>query len=175
MVIHELVTNAAKHGALSSPDGSVSVSWDWSSVNAAEVLAITWNELGGPPIAAPVQSGYGSSLIRDLIPYELGGSVDLTFPSDGACCKIEIPLGAGVKILGEDTLRSAIVDDDAFSTGIRKFFRMLRITAQQEIKKAACNADARRKLTGTTLPAKAVVTIGGIDLKFELDGHIELT
>jgi PAS domain S-box-containing protein len=90
MVIHELVTNAAKHGALSSPDGRVSVSWD--RTDAAAILTITWRELDGPPITAPVQSGYGLSLIRDLIPHELGGTVDLTFPSDGACCKIEIPL-----------------------------------------------------------------------------------
>jgi PAS domain S-box-containing protein len=91
MVIHELVTNAAKHGALSSPDGRVSVSWDRTGADAAAILTITWRELGGPPIAAPVKSGYGSSLIRDLIPHELGGTVDLIFPSDGACCKIVIP------------------------------------------------------------------------------------
>ncbi len=92
MVIHELVTNAAKHGALSSPDGRVLVSWDRTCADAAAVLTISWRELGGPPIAAPVQSGYGSNLIRDLIPHELGGTVDLVFASDGACCKIEIPL-----------------------------------------------------------------------------------
>jgi PAS domain S-box-containing protein len=92
MVIHELVTNAAKHGALSSPNGRVSVSWDRTGTDAAAILTIAWRELGGPAIAAPVQSGYGSSLIRDLIPHELGGTVDLVFASDGTCCKIEIPL-----------------------------------------------------------------------------------
>ena len=92
MVIHELVTNAAKHGALSSPDGNVSVIWDRTSINAAVVLTITWNELGGPPIVAPVQSGHGSTLIRGLIPHELGGTVDLKFQPEGACCKIEIRL-----------------------------------------------------------------------------------
>jgi len=92
MVIHELVTNAAKHGALSSPNGRVSVSWDRTGTDAAAILTIAWRELGGPAVAAPVQSGYGSSLIRDLIPHELGGTVDLVFASDGACCKIEIPL-----------------------------------------------------------------------------------
>jgi PAS domain S-box-containing protein len=92
MVIHELVTNAAKHGALSSPNGRVSVSWERNGAAATAILAITWRELGSPPIAAPVQSGYGSSLIRDLIPHELGGTVDLEFASDGVCCKIEIPL-----------------------------------------------------------------------------------
>jgi PAS domain S-box-containing protein len=92
MVIHELVTNAAKHGALSNPNGRVSVSWDRTGTDAAAVLTIAWRELGGPSIAGPIQSGYGSSLIRDLIPHELGGTVDLIFASDGACCKIAIPL-----------------------------------------------------------------------------------
>src|SRR5712671_6334083 len=92
MVVHELVTNAAKHGALSRPDGRVSVSWDRAGADAAPILTVTWRELGGPLIAAPAQSGYGSSLIRDLIPHELGGTVELVFSSDGACCKIEIPL-----------------------------------------------------------------------------------
>jgi two-component sensor histidine kinase len=93
MVIHELATNAAKYGVLSSLDGRVSVSWDRTGADAAAILTITWRELGGLPIAAPVPSGYGSSLIRDLIPHELGGTVSLVFLSDGACCKIEIPLG----------------------------------------------------------------------------------
>jgi two-component sensor histidine kinase len=65
--------------------------WDRTDADAAAILTMTWRELGGPPIAAPVQSGYGLSLIRDIIPHELGGSVELTSPSDGVCCKIEIP------------------------------------------------------------------------------------
>ena len=89
MVIHEMVTNAAKHGALSRPNGRVSVSWDRTD---GDLLTITWCEHGGPPTTASVQSGYGLSLIRDLIPHELGGAVDLTFPPDGACCKIDIRL-----------------------------------------------------------------------------------
>jgi PAS domain S-box-containing protein len=91
MVIHELVTNAAKYGALSSPAGSVSVGWDLTGADSS-VLAITWRETGGPPVTAPVHGNYGSSLIRELIPHELSGAVDLTFPSEGAHCKITIPL-----------------------------------------------------------------------------------
>jgi PAS domain S-box-containing protein len=93
MVIHELATNAAKHGALSGADGKVSVSWDCSGADRVTILTIIWREVAGSPITAPVQSGYGLSLIRDLVPHELGGAVDLTFPLEGACCKIEIPLG----------------------------------------------------------------------------------
>jgi two-component sensor histidine kinase len=56
---------------------------------------IVWRELGGPTIAAEIQSGYGTNLIRDLIPHELGGTVDLVLASDGVCCSIEFPLGRG--------------------------------------------------------------------------------
>jgi hypothetical protein len=167
------VTNAAKHGALSTPDGSVSVSWDRTGAGAVAITKITWREIGGPPIKAPVRSGYGSSLIRDLIPHELGGTVDLAFTSDGACCEIEIPLGEGAKIPREEALRRAIMDYDALNTGVRKFFKKLRVTAQREIEKAVRDT-AKRKLSGTTLPTRAVVTVGGIDLKFEIDGDIEL-
>lgn len=91
MVIHELVTNAAKYGALSNPNGSVLVRWDLSDADSA-TLVITWRELGGLAVARPVHGSYGSSLIQHLIPHEIGGTVELTFSSDGACCKIEIPL-----------------------------------------------------------------------------------
>jgi PAS domain S-box-containing protein len=91
MVLHELVTNAVKYGALSTPDGRVSVHWEHRQ-DARTLVVIEWRELGGPAIMAPIQSGYGTSLIRDLIPHELGGTVDLMFAGDGACCRVEIPV-----------------------------------------------------------------------------------
>jgi PAS domain S-box-containing protein len=90
MVIHELVTNAAKYGALSIPDGRVLV--NWSLTGPGKALVITWRELGGPSVAAPAHWSYGSSLIRDLIPHELDGLVELTFPAEGTRCEIVIPL-----------------------------------------------------------------------------------
>jgi PAS domain S-box-containing protein len=88
MVLHELVTNAAKYGALSSPSGSVSVQWEAPDGS----LSIAWRETGGPPVAASApQSGYGTSLIRDLIPHELGGKVDLEMAPEGVRCTIVIP------------------------------------------------------------------------------------
>jgi PAS domain S-box-containing protein len=93
MVLHELVTNAAKYGALSTSNGSVSVNWDKSSdERGATKVTIVWRENGGPPVAAPARTSFGSSLIRDLIPHELGGTVDLAFEPDGVSCRIEIPL-----------------------------------------------------------------------------------
>jgi two-component sensor histidine kinase len=93
MVLHELVTNAGKYGSLSTATGRVSMTWDCSrNGTAAPMLSITWREIAGPPITAPVQSGFGTSLIRDLIPHEIGGTVDLAFKPEGAFCKIEFPL-----------------------------------------------------------------------------------
>jgi hypothetical protein len=66
------------------------------------------------------------------------------------------------------------MDEDALNTSVRKFLKKLGVTAQREIEKAVRNADAKGSLSGATLPAKAVVTVGGIDLKFEIDGDIEL-
>jgi PAS domain S-box-containing protein len=94
MVLHELATNAAKYGALSIPDGQVSVNWDFrTNKAAASVLRIEWCETGGPPVAPSNHSSYGTDLIRDLIPHELGGDVDLVFAPNGVHCSIEIPLG----------------------------------------------------------------------------------
>ena len=92
MVLQELVTNAAKYGSLSTPGGRVSVSWDRRpSGDATASLMIAWREVGGPTTAVPAKFGYGTSLIRDLVPHELGGSVDLVFAPHGVCCTIEIP------------------------------------------------------------------------------------
>jgi PAS domain S-box-containing protein len=96
MVIHELVTNAAKYGALSTSGGRVSLTWQCEQrPDAPRRLQIEWRETGGPPIATPVRPGYGTSLIRELIPHELGGKVELELASTGASCRIEIPLGLG--------------------------------------------------------------------------------
>src|SRR5262249_53149749 len=87
MVLHELATNAAKYGALSNHSGRVSVRWFW----LPHGLAIEWQEIGGPPVSAPSASGYGTSIIRELLPYELEGTADLAFAPSGVRCRLEIP------------------------------------------------------------------------------------
>ena len=92
MVLHELTTNASKYGALSNGGGQVSVRWQrQSDSNSHGRLTLEWCETGGPPIAVPGPSGYGSYVIRDLIPYELGGSVDYVLAPEGVSCRVEIP------------------------------------------------------------------------------------
>jgi PAS domain S-box-containing protein len=102
MSLHELVTNASKYGALSVPEGRASVNWGYQNDgDATTVLLIVWRETGGPPVSAPSQYGYGTSLICNLIPHELGGKVDLAFSSDGVSCAIEIPLKTDLTDVGE--------------------------------------------------------------------------
>ena len=91
MVLHELVTNAAKYGALSTKNGRVSIRWRWQ-LNGSYALAFCWQELGGPAVVALSNSGYGMSLIREAIPYELGGTVDLAITPEGVRCELEIPV-----------------------------------------------------------------------------------
>ena len=92
MVLHELVTNAAKYGALSTQSGRVRVGWRWRANGAPLArLVIEWQEVGGPAVPPCNQSGYGTCVIRELLPYELGGKVDLAFAADGVRCKLEIP------------------------------------------------------------------------------------
>ena len=91
-VLHELVTNAAKHGALSIPGGHVSVRWNRKANGAGAKLMLVWQEHGGPPVRSEIQTSYGTNLIRNLIPHELGGRVDLAFSSEGVSCQIEIPI-----------------------------------------------------------------------------------
>src|SRR5262245_10224321 len=91
-VLHELMTNAAKYGALSIPGGHVSVNWDRKPNGDGTNLSILWQELNGPTVKSEGQSGYGTDLIRHLIPHELGGKVDLAFDPKGVSCRIELPI-----------------------------------------------------------------------------------
>lgn len=88
MVLHELVTNAAKYGALSSSSGHVLVQWHRELDGA---LSISWREVGGPTIGDQRKAGYGTGLIRDIIPHELAGKVELRYRTSGVECAITIP------------------------------------------------------------------------------------
>jgi PAS domain S-box-containing protein len=92
MVLHELATNAAKYGAHSNRSGQISVRWrSQSNGSEGRGLVLEWRETGGPPVRTPHVFGHGTSVIRELIPYELGGTVDYVLAPDGVRCKLEIP------------------------------------------------------------------------------------
>ncbi len=91
MVLHELATNAAKYGAFSKLGGQLLLRWRWLRNGLRDRLIIEWEEVGGPAVVQPSQFGYGTSAIRELIPFELGGTVDLAFAPSGLRCRLEIP------------------------------------------------------------------------------------
>ena len=74
MALHELATNATKHGALSTPEGRVSVFWE--AEDGAGLLRVLWVELGGPPVSAPpTRRGFGSRLLEATLKDQLGGKL----------------------------------------------------------------------------------------------------
>jgi PAS domain S-box-containing protein len=102
MVLHELVTNAAKYGALSAPSGRVSIRWHLPlNGDASDRLVIVWRESGGPTVVPPSKSSYGMHVVRELVPYELGGAIEHVLAPEGAQCQMTIPLAR----LGRGTSR----------------------------------------------------------------------
>ncbi|MBD9652929.1 response regulator [Ensifer sp. ENS09] len=93
MVLHELGTNAAKHGALSLNKGTVSI--DWSVTGGA--LCLNWTERGGPPLKAPLGRGFGTRLIEKVATGG-GGSARLTTEADGMRWQVRLPLEADVPL-----------------------------------------------------------------------------
>ena len=89
LVIHELTTNAAKHGALSTREGLVRVCW--RCPDSSDRLIIEWQETGRSAAGTPGKPGYGTGVIRQLLPYELDGVVELAITSKEVRCRIEIP------------------------------------------------------------------------------------
>lgn len=89
LAIHELATNAAKYGALSTSEGSVSVSWSLVSPEVAEVL---WEEHNGPLVVTPTRRGFGIELIERIVAQELKSKVQLEFLPGGVRCRMRVPL-----------------------------------------------------------------------------------
>ncbi|MBJ3783721.1 sensor histidine kinase [Devosia sediminis] len=91
LVLHELATNAVKHGALSVPEGGLSVTWSESS---GDGLVIDWVETGGPPAQEPTRKGFGSRLLRTVITGEMGGSMEMRYLETGLRVRMVIPRAA---------------------------------------------------------------------------------
>jgi two-component system, chemotaxis family, sensor kinase Cph1 len=92
MVLHELVTNAVKHGALSAATGRVSVGWQVVGELSSALLNLVWEERGGPIVISSMRRGFGTRLIDNLVRHELGGRVELSLLPRGVHCEIEVPL-----------------------------------------------------------------------------------
>ncbi|MGE0597357.1 MAG: HWE histidine kinase domain-containing protein [Hyphomonadaceae bacterium] len=88
LVVHELVTNSAKYGALKDSHGKVKVDW---SLDKTGRLVIEWVERGGPPVQAPTRRGFGSTVIERSVPYDLQGDAQVTYALAGIEARFVIP------------------------------------------------------------------------------------
>ena len=92
MAIHELTTNAAKYGALSSPGGRVEVVWDLRRSGDQRRLHLDWTERGGPPVAEPRRKGFGSILLQRVLTAQCNADVSFAFEKDGLHFAMDAPL-----------------------------------------------------------------------------------
>jgi PAS domain S-box-containing protein len=123
LVLHELATNAAKYGSLSTPKGRLLVRWEIQRQRAEPELTFSWVEKDGPPAAAPAEQGFGSQLIATA----LGGAPRISFEPRGFAFEITLPMSTVMKpskagandpaaamhkdaeTVGEDEVRAEIV------------------------------------------------------------------
>ncbi len=95
MAVHELATNAVKHGGLATPHGSVSITWQLAHVAEAPVLHLCWTERLAAPLAAPpTRRGFGSRVLDGTVRVQLGGSVTQHWRPEGLICELTVPLRA---------------------------------------------------------------------------------
>jgi len=93
MVFHELATNAAKYGALSTQSGTVEVRWNTTLGLGGPRLSLDWIERDGPRVTPPTRRGFGSRLVEGSVAGELGGAAELMFAEGGFRARLAVPLG----------------------------------------------------------------------------------
>ncbi len=92
LALHELATNAAKYGALSTTEGRVRVTWSIApGADGKPRLNLIWRERGGPAVTAPAVKGFGHVVIERVVAQALNASVTYEFPREGVCWSIGIP------------------------------------------------------------------------------------
>ena len=89
MAIHELITNAVKYGALSVPDGHVTINWTTVPKADGDWLLLDWFEAGGPTVLPPTNRGFGSVLLDRVLSPELNGKITLDYAPAGVRARIE--------------------------------------------------------------------------------------
>jgi PAS domain S-box-containing protein len=188
LAFHELATNALKYGALRVAEGRLRVSWAPFEKRGRAWLALDWTESGAPPRPPSGRRGFGSELIENRIPYELGGTGTITLEPWGAHCRMEFPLTDGESILETDaptpttifggtldttdapdlTGRSVLVVEDDYY--IASDTAAALRGAGAEVLGPCPNADATLDLLRTQTPTHAVLdlNLGGGGPKFEI-------
>jgi len=92
MAIHELTTNAAKHGALSVFGGKVDIAWSVTIEATRRILQFVWVESGGPKVTPPEREGFGSRLLQFVLPGQIHAKTDIDYRPDGVRVHVSAPM-----------------------------------------------------------------------------------
>jgi two-component sensor histidine kinase len=95
LALHELATNAVKHGALRQPPGKLEVNWDLRGHQGDSRVVLNWRERNVAMTETPLvprRAGYGRELIERALPYQLNATTNLEFTAEGVSCSVELPL-----------------------------------------------------------------------------------
>jgi two-component sensor histidine kinase len=121
LVLHELVTNSAKYGALSGGTGQsagqvtgqgaghVEVAWSLDRLPDDPRFRLDWREVGGPPVTAPERRGFGSQILERVAPQDLAAQASLAYEAEGLVYRLDAPLH---EVVEEDCSRSGSAPED---------------------------------------------------------------
>ena len=96
IALHELATNAVKHGAFSDELGSILISWTTERRPEGNRLVLRWQEKEGPPVSPSSRKGFGTQVLERGLAHELQAIVHLDYLADGLVCTIDIPQSQAV-------------------------------------------------------------------------------
>ena len=172
LVIHELITNSAKYGALCHNRGSIRIGW---CLDPGGNLVIDWVETGGPPVQAPTRRGFGSTIIERSIPYDLGGEATVHYHLAGLSAHLVVPVhfviqtdlatsrpladaavASGPKEEGRLTGRALLVEDNLL---IALDAEEILLGAGAERVDSASGVDEALRLIGSARPDFAVLDV----------------
>ena len=91
LALHELATNAVKYGALSVPDGAISITWEVDEAQSTGGLKLDWRESGGPLVTTPKRTGFGHVVMKTLVEQTVKGTVVIDFASEGLLWSLQAP------------------------------------------------------------------------------------
>lgn len=178
LTMHELATNAAKHGALSADNGDVRVSWKEAKKDGAPVVVLDWKESDGPEVRKPNQKNFGLRVIENLAASELDAEVDLDFSPRGFTCRFVIPRGRLIatarRLTEQETKEEDSVTFVSTATGERGESRKLRLLLVEDSWTVSSQLKAQLEGLGhevvgpaaTVDQAMALAEMEGIDAAF---------
>jgi two-component sensor histidine kinase len=119
LALHELVTNSAKYGALSTLTGRLSISWKLES----DVLGIVWMEAGGPAVEIPASRGFGTRSVIASIESQLGGKAEFDWRPEGLVCRLSVPLSPRQTASDLVPARGAVAEETGSSRRVGQLAR----------------------------------------------------